>query len=308
MLKTLNIVQYRKIKGLIVDLEKGINIISGTNGTCKTSLLYIASNAFQAVTRKCVWLKDDKCLDIIKGINATVNPKIEMLTRGDHEYNDPAVGIKGTLFTCTYMNDQTLEFRRHNSEEENRFAVKPFYKRGAGDSLPKIPVIYLGLSRLYPFGEYRDDDSIQSINKKLPVEYLDEISNLYKDFTGTSIEYKEQQKMGDIKNRAEFVTDFAGIDSNTISAGEDNLFIIITALVSLRYYYDCINSLNCVESLLLIDEFDATLHPAFQNKLLSLFDDYSKKYKIQFIFTTHSLSLLEVALKKKHNVIYLFIR
>ena len=111
--------------------------------------------------------------------------------------------------------------------------------------------------------------------------------------------------MGDIKTRADFESDKAGIDSNTISAGEDNLFIIISALVSLRYYYANIISNNEIESILLIDEFDATLHPSLQFKLLDLFRQYSASYKIQVIFTTHSLSSVEYALKKKDNIIYL---
>lgn len=90
-----------------------------------------------------------------------------------------------------------------------------------------------------------------------------------------------------------------------VSAGEDNLFIIISALVSMRYYYDSITSNNDVESVLLIDEFDATLHPSLQFKLLDIFREYSACYKIQIVFTTHSLSTIEYALKKKDNVIYL---
>lgn len=54
-----------------------------------------------------------------------------------------------------------------------------------------------------------------------------------------------------------------------------------------------------------MDEIDATLHPAFQNKLLDLMDEYTSKYKIKLICTSHSLSLLEYAFQKKHNVIYL---
>ena len=76
-------------------------------------------------------------------------------------------------------------------------------------------------------------------------------------------------------------------------------------MVSLRYYYENIVSNNEVESILLIDEFDATLHPSLQFKLLDLFREYSLNYKIQVIFTTHSLSSVEYALKKKDNVIYL---
>lgn len=88
-----------------MDLEfsKGINVISGTNGTCKTSLLHIVSNAYQAVTKKCEWLQDSSCLDVIKQINSSTNPKIEALTKGDKTYNDPANGVKGTLFLLSIM-------------------------------------------------------------------------------------------------------------------------------------------------------------------------------------------------------------
>jgi len=55
----------------------------------------------------------------------------------------------------------------------------------------------------------------------------------------------------------------------------------------------------------LIDEMDATLHPAFQIKLLNLFREMSELYKIQIVFTTHSMSLLEEMVSRKDNVIYL---
>ena len=42
-----------------------------------------------------------------------------------------------------------------------------------------------------------------------------------------------------------------------------------------------------------------------QFKILDVFRDFSNRFKIQIIFTTHSLSILEYALKKKDNVIYL---
>ena len=103
--------------------------------------------------------------------------------------------------------------------------------------------------------------------------------------------------MGDIKVRSEFTSNIEGIDSNTISAGEDNLSIILTAVISLKYYYESISPSKEVESVLLIDELDATLHPAFQIKLLNLFREMSEKYKIQVVFTTHSICFLVLSVK-----------
>lgn len=305
MISKVNIIRYRKLGDISFDFSRNINIISGTNGTCKTSLLHIISNSYQAVTRNCSWLNDKSCLNKINQINNLINPKIESLTKGDKVYNDPANGVAGGLYTVDYFGHASLEFRKHNSKINNRYAVKPQYKRGTKDRLPFAPVIYLGLTRLFPFGEYQNDDAVEKLNQSLPVKYQVEIVNLYKRLAGIVISSINPQKMGDIKTRADFESNIDGIDSNTISSGEDNLFIIISALVSLRYYYDSIISNNEVESVLLIDEYDATLHPSLQFKLLDIFRDYSQKYKIQMIFTTHSLSILEYALKKKDNVIYL---
>ena len=305
MIERLNIIKYRKLESMVLELSSGINIISGTNGTCKTSLLHIISNAYQAVTKKCDWVQDKNCLSIINQINSMTNPKIETLTKGDKASNDPANGISGTLFSVDYIGHTPLEFRKHNSNLSNRYAVKPWYRPGTTEKLPFCPVVYLGLTRLYPFGEYQNDDALKKLNKNLPAKYQEEIASLYNRLVGINILSISPQKMGDIKTRADFESDKAGIDSNTISSGEDNLFIIISALISLRYYFESISSDKDVESVLLIDEFDATLHPSLQFKLLDIFREYSQSFKIQISFTTHSLSILEYALKKKDNVIYL---
>ena len=305
MIKSIEINQYRKLKNLNLKFSPELNAISGSNGTCKTSLLHLVGNSFQAVTKKCPWINDEKCLQIIKTVNSVTNPKVESLTRGDKQYNDPAHGFSGILFTVNYFDREPLKFRRHNSVMATRFAVKPMYKPGSGDTLPYCPVIYLGLSRLIPFGEFQNDSALAGIKRGLPVQYQQEINTLYKAFTHYSISYTATQQMGDLKTRAEFSSDKEGIDSNTISAGEDNLYIILSALVSLKYYFESITSTKTVESVLLVDEIDATLHPAFQIKLLKLMREYSTKYKIQIIFTTHSMSTLEDMLDKRDNVVYL---
>lgn len=264
MIKDIKFNRYRKLKNIDIEFSTGVNVISGTNGTCKTSILHLISNSFQAINAKCDWVLDKKALNIIKTINGVTNPKIESLTRGDKKYNDPAYGVSGTLYTVDYFNHNSLEFRRHNSKSDNRYSLKPKYPKGSDEKLPFIPVVYLGISRLLPYGEFQNDNNVSELKKNLPKDFNQSIIDNYKNFTNYDIDNLSIQKMGDVKTRAEFTSSLSGIDSNTISAGEDNLYIILSALESLKFYFNSINSNNEVESILLIDEFDATLHPFFK--------------------------------------------
>ena len=311
MISKLKIVEYRKLKDILINFSKNINVISGTNGTCKSSLLYLISNSFQKPTGKLLKTKKD-VISLINNINKKMNPKIENLSKETKKSVIESNRVKGTVYTSFYdLDDNGIDFRKHASEKYNRFSLKPKYKKGDKTSLPSLPVIYLGLYRLYAFGEYEDknEKDISNLSKNLPHEYLQELLDIYKDFTHITIQNFMHEEIKYIKKRGNFLTDKDGVDSNTISSGEDNLLIILTALISLKYYYNSIEDKDkIVESMLLIDELDATLHPAFQLKLLELFKDFSEKYKIQIFFTTHSFSLLEKALEDKEKqikIIYL---
>ena len=353
MVKTLNIQKYRKLVNIKLDFDEKINLIAGSNGTCKSSLLYLISNSYKKMVQKNYSEEISQYLSIIDNINSQMNPKIESLTRGDKAYNDPAPEINGAILDVTYDDNTNLSFRKHNSPKNNRYSIKPKYIQGKSEALPEMPVIYLGLPRLYPFGEFEvnnslpkskinngirkileksldniDDSKITEllneikdftdkiemsketirIPKKLPSNVQDEINNLYKEFTNVEIQNENSfySSMGSLKKRGDFNTNKEGIDSNTISAGEDNLYIILTALVSLKHLSEKFKE-NGIEqrSLLLIDELDATLHPYYQLRLLQLLNNYSEHYNIQFIGTTHSFSLLENALNYKNNILYL---
>ena len=311
MIKSIHFDHYRKLKNLDINFTKNVNVISGTNGTCKTSILHIISNSFQAVKVSTIQDKElAKCIMTVRSICKQYNPKLETLTRGDKNFHDPADGIKGNYYTVEYLgNNSSLSFRKHNSTKEAnqfRFAVKPEYKPKSGDSLPCLPVIYLGLGRLVTYGEFSDSEPITEIKEHLPQKYLNELADLYRKFTHYSITDISNQHMGKVKIRADFSSSESGVDSNTISAGEDNLYIILSALISLKYYFESLQQHQEIDSILLIDEFDATLHPAFQRELFDLALSFSEKYNIQIVFTSHSLFLLEHCSKRKQNLIYLY--
>lgn len=85
------------------------------------------------------------------------------------------------------------------------------------------------------------------------------------------------------------------------SAGQDNLSQILLAVMSFEVLRDRRGD-AWNGGLLLIDELDATLHPAAQIKLVKYLYDSAERLGIQVVFTTHSLSLLEfVCTRCQHN-------
>ena len=307
MVKSIKVEQYKKLNNIKISFDKGVNVISGTNGTCKTSLLHIVSNSFKAPKSLDLNFKSQEVTKVINAVNSKMNAKIEWLSKGDKKYNDPTNGKSGTVYSVEYFNNTSLDFRKHNSQKNNRYAMKPLYSQSGVDKLPPLPVIYQSLSRLVPYGEFQNDKDIKKIKTSLPEKYIAEVNQIYKKFTNIDISQSGTEAMGDIKKRTEFSSRHPGIDSNTISSGEDNLYSLLISLVSLKYYYECLHNKEeyDIYSIYLIDEFDSSLHPSLQIGLMKLLKEYSSNFKIQIFLTTHSLDLLEYSFKKQIKVTYL---
>ncbi|SQG93533.1 AAA family ATPase [Streptococcus dysgalactiae subsp. equisimilis] len=81
-MEKIEFIQYRKLKNITIDFDKNINIIAGTNGTCKSSILHLISNSHQRVSNS----SRNPILSTIQKMNKIFNPKIESLARGDKKY------------------------------------------------------------------------------------------------------------------------------------------------------------------------------------------------------------------------------
>ncbi|MEX6284519.1 hypothetical protein [Providencia hangzhouensis] len=200
MIKEIEIHKYRKLKNLKFKFEPSVNVISGTNGTCKTSLLHIISNSVKSPLARSEEYRDPNCYRIIKNANILMNPKIESLVR-DAKYVDPSSGVKGNLFEIEYSDDRRIKFRKHNSNKNNRYSIKPYYDGTTGNNyLPSCPVIYLGLSRLFPTAEVIDDNLLKNDRFKLPDEYLEKLKKLYSDLINIDMTNIEIRKISDFKS------------------------------------------------------------------------------------------------------------
>lgn len=90
-------------------------------------------------------------------------------------------------------------------------------------------------------------------------------------------------------------------DYLTNSSGQDNLGQILMALLSFQMLKQTRS--EWTGGLLLIDEIDATLHPAAQKRLIDLLTKEAKQIAIQVVVTTHSSDLLKhICSKTAYNV------
>lgn len=287
-IKKIIINDFRQFKNQEISIADRITFFTGLNGTGKSTLLAILGN--------CCALNGEKPL-----IKTSFKADIKEIITGSLK-NDPS---KSNVLSIEFVDidGQTIfsvPFRRTWQEKDTRFRLIP--KHEWGESKLGYPVIYLGLSRLYPLGECDYKQSLTNHNavrkylndNKIDKEWFDAT---YKSILSMSTEIEEIEvtKHPDIKHKM-----FVGIqnekyDSMNNSAGQDNLGQILLSILSFKAVKNDIikKEKKWYGGLLLIDELDATLHPAAQNRLLNVLYVEAVKLNLQVTVTTHSLSLVK---------------
>lgn len=298
----LNIIKFRDIENFSFTFGKKLTFIAGTNGTSKTSILGLIAQPFnftennkvvhrtivgEAFKKKYSELHKFSEYEDIKNINYNIE-----LTE-NHNINGETVilPVKG-------------QERKGSGEKGYRFVVERGRTPGSGNY--QLPVIYMGLKRLYPIGEHKDEVQLEAIemkanevelynywHKEILLNLLDE------DFIIEEAKTSSKQYLGG-KCRS--------YDTKGFSAGQDNLGQIFTAILS----YDRLKSTlgnDYKGGILLIDELEATMHPQALCKLIDFLYKFARDYNLQIIVTTHSLAVLELAVRKEYRfdteVVYL---
>ena len=155
------------------------------------------------------------------------------------------------------------------------------------------PVLYLGLSRLFPIGESQNGTiSSKTIAFKSEEHHTWFVEN-YKNILSmqTDVQDVTNYSIGETDKKSGIGINTDYYDYLTNSSGQDNLGQILLSLLSFRKLKEE-HTESWDGGVLLIDEIDATLHPAAQNKLIKLLTQEARSNKIQIIVTTHSISFL----------------
>lgn len=197
------------------------------------------------------------------------------------------------------------------SKEAERMAKDTFGVGGAARVL--IPTIYLSISRLYPLGERRETVTIKEI-KKTNRLYQNEADAKFREWYNAVIpgSIKRDASLSIIEkktsSRSSLHMDMERTPTLSQSVGQDNIGNIISALVDI---YLLSKQEDYAGAILCIDEVEVSLHPDTQLHLLSLLDKLADELDIQFVVSTHSLTILKELLKKQsrkpedYSVVYL---
>ena len=301
MFRTIKISNFRQFKDKEVYLGKYVTVLAGRNSTGKSTILGLLGNSSEI--KKTV------------GETYTQNrfrAEFSEIIKGSKQFDVTGSGRFQIIIDDENGMETTCDFRtawqKYDKDDESadRFRLIPKWTKPDGSTTEaklERPVLYLGLSRLFPIGES------QKIGIKKPkIKFDNELHEKWFIDNYTSIlsinddvQTITNYSIGETDKKSGIGVTTDKYDYLTNSSGQDNLGQILFSILSFKRVSEKLGS-DWKGGLLLIDEIDATLHPIAQNRLFDLLTKEAKACKFQVVFTTHSLSLLRyIAEKTEHN-------
>ena len=302
--------KFRNMNNVTFRLGKRITVVSGQNGVGKSSLISLIASG-SGLNRNAI-------------MGSNFQPEFYDFFNLDvsEHYTDYELFIKYVDEQTQYCVTKRLSFKDDSDTNRgiriiprtsNRFEekksikqveaeVKSKYGIGGAARIP-IPTIYLSLSRLYPLGEKKKDTVVTQLRKSNQL-YQHEANQLFMQWynyvlpnsiTELSSLYKIEKETS---SRASLHMGLDHTPALSQSVGQDNLGNIISALVDI---YVLSNEPTYNGALLCIDEVDVSLHPDAQKRLIGLFSKLSSDLRIQFVLTTHSLTIIRELLKMEKS-------
>lgn len=281
IIEKIHIKHFRGFEDVGFNLGSQITIISGQNGTQKTTLLGLLSQPFSLVKHPLMADESPLCGGNYKSSFSEkfkLSPVYDKV--GSHEW---------TIFTKYDDPYTVVSINRDKRKGTARFWQKGTHEADSG--YLRYPVIYLSLKRLLPIGE---DNKIHT---KATAVFSDEEKQLFKELHNEILISRDNINAAEVLESSSKTT--LGVNTDRYdwmlnSAGQDNVGKIILALLSFKRLKEKYQK-DYKGGLLFIDELDATMYPGSQEKLLKILRKYSSKFGIQIVFTTHSLRLLQLA-------------
>lgn len=280
----IKIQNFRSLKNRFLKLGKYITVITGKNGTMKSSLLGLIAHPFSSPTGA----KD------LYGHDLKTDMKNVFRLSPEKDKNEYIYYIQALTTKNEELSEPVRVYFRKSPNEKNprhRVTVGADNTPGKGNFLLNTSMI--NLSRLFPMIETQTkvikDDLTDQEKKEISETYIRTMQrDAFSDFETVSDNHS--------KNTCGPKNSY--YDFNSISSGEDNLGAILYKLIA----FERAKSLDdCLQGLICIDECEASLHPVSQIRLFDYLLNWAKKNHMQIVLTTHSLYLILHCLSLQKN-------
>lgn len=308
-LHKLHIKKFRIFEDKTFHFGKYVTAIAGQNGVGKSNILGLVANCIQYKKKG----QRKESFFSPKQFRA----EFHELFKGSAEHDRSGSGLMRFTFSdgdtrecrITWQKIHSKDASQENiqgdaspdtkDDQQKRFRIIPYRDiPGARRTHTKkeMAPIYLGLSRLYPVGESSHCSAVglQHENPEATQWIVDQALQILSVPIGTNSSVEmDSVKISDVKRKTGVGFKADTYDALANSAGQDNIGQILLAIWKIKALKEDLGD-DFPGAILLIDEFDATLHPASQRKLLDLLIREAKKAEFQTVFTTHSLYLLNL--------------
>ncbi|WP_313009740.1 AAA family ATPase [Stutzerimonas nitrititolerans] len=275
---------FRSISNQEIKLGSHITVLSGRNGSLKTSLMGLIAHPFTSEAK-------DAFGNPLKTSLREVFKLSPSHDNVNYEYN---LILETT--TGEYLSEPVSIYWVGDQTNRHRVVVSGAEK---GDGNFTYNTSFLNLKRLYPLV---DTNATLVANDKYPLTPTE--SRELKDYYEKIFPSSHYSVFGGVY-KAKYKTTYAptGEDSkydwHTISSGEDNLGAIFNRLLGFQRAFKK-GQVNG-NGVICIDEFESSLHPVAQLCLFDYLFRWSAKFKVQVVISTHSLGLISDIYQKYTN-------
>jgi len=287
-IENISIKEFRQFKNLDLKFGRKITAIAGQNGTGKSTILGLIGHLFS-------FREKDNSI-----IHRTLEGKpFETEFAEIFRFSYPKHDKSGKhIYVANLDNEDSFEVASSDRIEKGKRKELRLNvgKKAKGEGKRTLPVIYLGLKRLFPLAQ--EERINQDPENTLTADYAKEYQELHNEILILDEIIKTEYV--DVKNKKFYAVTTEDYDSLGNSAGQDNLGQILTALFSFNNLKKTLKG-DYLGGILLIDELDATLYPGAQRKLIEKLFKISGDLNLQIIFTTHSLDILEILKDPKYK-------
>lgn len=313
----LEIVKFRQFApSTVIELGDNVTLVAGCNGTGKSVLLGMIGQPlgfpdrpkeksgythnydnfnFSEIKTPYGKLYRTQYSDVFRISEQFDHPK-------ELSYN---IFLKGdTILPSFKIDKQGLEVRSEGRFETKIRFVTNTKNRAAGMGNFPHPVLFLGLGRLLPLAQI---ENIKMNESNISEEEQKRWNDAYRLILNkTEFDVVKSKNISTSKGNYDSI-EAKNYDSESASAGEDNVGQILSAIISFYHLKEVLGE-HYQGGVLLIDEIDATLHPVAQTRLLNYLIEQSKHLQLQIVATTHSIHLLKDIRKAGKAVKLVYLR